>query len=45
MIFVLDATIGIGIWFPFTIGKSLALLSVRCLSVSISLRLLRTGVA
>ena len=28
MIFVLDATIGIGIWLPFTIGKSLALLSV-----------------
>lgn len=28
MIIVLDATIGLGIWLPFTIGKSLALLSV-----------------
>lgn len=28
MIFVLNATIGIGIWLPFTIGKSLALLSL-----------------
>ena len=28
MIFVLDTTIGIGIWLPFTVGKSLALLSV-----------------
>lgn len=31
MIFVLDTAIGIGIWIPFTIGKSTALLSVRCL--------------
>lgn len=29
MIFVLDATIGLGIWLPFTMGKTLALLSVR----------------
>jgi hypothetical protein len=28
MIFVLDTTIGIGVWLPFTIGKSIALLSV-----------------
>ncbi|GJE91239.1 hypothetical protein PsYK624_073880 [Phanerochaete sordida] len=28
MILVLDATIGVGIWLPFTIGKSLALLSL-----------------
>lgn len=35
MIFVLDSTIGIGVWLPFTIGKSLALLSV---SVQVCLR-------
>ena len=29
MIFVLDTTIGLGVWLPFTTGKSLALLSVR----------------
>ena len=29
MIFVLDTAIGIGIWMPFTIGKTAALLSVR----------------
>ncbi|KAI0085732.1 hypothetical protein BDY19DRAFT_964078 [Irpex rosettiformis] len=29
MIFVLDTTIGIGVWLPFTIGKSLALLSLE----------------
>jgi E3 ubiquitin-protein ligase MARCH6 len=29
MIFVLDTAIGLGIWIPFTIGKSTALLSVR----------------
>lgn len=28
MIFVLDATIAVGIWLPFTVGKSLALLSL-----------------
>lgn len=28
MIFVLDTAIGLGIWVPFTIGKSAALLSV-----------------
>lgn len=28
MIFVLDTTIGIAVWFPFTIGKTTALLSV-----------------
>ena len=38
MIFVLDASIGIGIWLPFTVGKSLALLSVRMrLLVSIAI--------
>lgn len=34
MIFVLDTTIGVGVWLPFTIGKTSALLSV-----SFSLRL------
>lgn len=29
MIFVLDTAIGLGVWLPFTIGKSTALLSVR----------------
>lgn len=29
MIFVLDTAIGIGIWVPFTIGKTTALLTVR----------------
>jgi hypothetical protein len=29
MIFVLDTTIGLGIWVPFTLGKSTALLTVR----------------
>jgi hypothetical protein len=29
MIFVLDTTIGIGIWIPFMLGKTAALLSVR----------------
>ncbi|TFY72452.1 hypothetical protein EVG20_g549 [Dentipellis fragilis] len=28
MIFVLDTAIGLGIWFPFTLGKSFALLSL-----------------
>ena len=28
MIFVLDTTIGVGVWLPFTIGKSIALLTV-----------------
>lgn len=28
MIFVLDTTIGLGVWLPFTIGKTSALLSV-----------------
>lgn len=29
MIFILNTTIGLGIWLPFTIGKCTALLSVR----------------
>jgi hypothetical protein len=29
MVFVLDTAIGLGVWLPFTIGKSTALLSVR----------------
>ena len=29
MIFVLDTAIGLCIWFPFTVGKSTALLPVR----------------
>ena len=33
MIFVLDTTIGLGIWLPFTIGKTFALLSVRLLNI------------
>jgi len=28
MIFVLDTAIGLGVWVPFTIGKTAALLSV-----------------
>lgn len=28
MVFVLDTAIGLGVWLPFTIGKSTALLSV-----------------
>lgn len=28
MVFVLDTAIGLGVWLPFTIGKSAALLSV-----------------
>ncbi|PSR82583.1 hypothetical protein PHLCEN_2v6016 [Hermanssonia centrifuga] len=28
MIFVLDTTIGVGVWLPFTVGKSIALLSL-----------------
>lgn len=32
MIFVLDTAIGLGIWIPFTIGKSTALLLVRYFS-------------
>lgn len=28
MTFILDTTIGLGIWLPFTIGKTTALLSV-----------------
>ena len=32
MIFVLDTAIGLGVWIPFTIGKSTALLSVSCLT-------------
>lgn len=28
MIFVLDTAIGLGVWIPFTIGKSTALLAV-----------------
>lgn len=33
MVFVLDTAIAIGIWIPFTIGKSAALLSVRDFSL------------
>lgn len=33
MIFVLDTAIGIGVWLPFTIGKSTALLSVRVTTI------------
>ncbi|KAI0685903.1 hypothetical protein BC835DRAFT_1523256 [Cytidiella melzeri] len=29
MIFVLDTTIGLGVWLPFTIGKTIALLSLE----------------
>lgn len=29
MIFVLDTAIGFGVWLPFTLGKTAALLSVR----------------
>lgn len=29
MIFVLDTAIGFGVWLPFTLGKTTALLSVR----------------
>ena len=29
MVFVLDTALGLGVWIPFTIGKSTALLSVR----------------
>lgn len=28
MVFILDTAIGVGVWVPFTIGKSTALLSV-----------------
>ena len=28
MVFILDTAIGIGVWVPFTVGKSAALLSV-----------------
>jgi len=28
MIFVLDTAVGLGVWLPFTFGKSTALLSV-----------------
>lgn len=31
MVFVLDTAIGLGVWLPFTIGKSTALLSVSAL--------------
>jgi hypothetical protein len=31
MIFVLDTAVGLGIWLPFTFGKSTALLSVGLL--------------
>ena len=31
MIFVLDTAVGLGIWLPFTFGKSAALLSVSLL--------------
>jgi hypothetical protein len=34
MIFVLDTAIGLGIWIPFTIGKSTALLMVRSIPIS-----------
>ncbi|KAH9935970.1 uncharacterized protein BXZ73DRAFT_76777 [Epithele typhae] len=37
MTIILDATIGLGIWLPFTIGKSTALLSLAEFSSSISL--------
>ena len=33
MTFILDTTIGLGIWLPFTIGKSTALLTVRLCGV------------
>jgi hypothetical protein len=39
MIFVLDTAVGLGIWLPFTFGKSTALLSVSVLDVSHSLSL------
>jgi E3 ubiquitin-protein ligase MARCH6 len=35
MIFVLDTAIGLGVWVPFTIGKSTALLSVSSLTISL----------
>lgn len=28
MVFILDTAIGVGVWVPFTVGKSTALLSV-----------------
>jgi hypothetical protein len=31
MIFVLDTAVGLGVWLPFTFGKSTALLSVGLL--------------
>jgi len=34
MIFVLDTAIGLGVWIPFTIGKCVALLSVRLLTLT-----------
>ena len=40
MIFVLDTAVGLGIWLPFTFGKSTALLSVSFLDISQSLGLL-----
>ena len=36
MIFVLDTAIGLGIWIPFTVGKTTALLSVSRASSVIS---------
>ena len=36
MIFVLDTAIGLGIWIPFTVGKTTALLSVSRTSSAIS---------
>jgi len=36
MIFVLDTAIGLGIWIPFTVGKTTALLSVSRVSSIIS---------
>lgn len=32
MVFILDTAIGIGVWVPFTVGKSAALLSVSGMS-------------
>jgi E3 ubiquitin-protein ligase MARCH6 len=36
MIFVLDTAIGLGVWIPFTIGKSTALLSASSSFDSVS---------
>ncbi len=35
MIFVLDTTIGLGVWLPFTVGKTTALLSVSFRSMNL----------